>query len=138
MLDYKDLEKKLLVLGHNEKLVSALISAVVSVDKYDLSEDEKYDLYSLLSSTGLESLTSLPDSVVSGQWVDFDLGNVGIGDYVRVKKDAYTSVSGVNHNGKVGRLSYMYGGKCVVTYIGLDTGDQMRHPVTNLESVKRV
>ena len=138
MLNYKELEKRLQALGHNDNVVSALVSAMVSIDKYDLSDTEKYELYSLLSATGFEAVRSLPDAVAEGKWVDFDYGNVTFGDFIRVKKDAYTSASGVKHNGKVGRLTYMHGGKCMIKYIGLDTGDDMAHPMTSLESLKRV
>lgn len=138
MLNYKEVEDRLKALGHDDLVVAAVVSAMVSMDKYGLSEDQKYMVFSLLSSTGFEALESLPDAVAKGQWVDFDYGNVSIGDYVRIKKDAYTSESGVKHNGKVGRLAYMHGGKCMVSYIGIDVGDQMRHPMTNLESLKRV
>lgn len=136
--NYKDLEAKLTMLGHTESMVQATVSAVATIDKYDLSEDEKYAIYTLLSSSGLEALKSLPEAVAQGQWGEFDYGNVALGDYVRVKKNAYTSESGVNHNGKVGRLARMHAGKCVVHYIGLDTGDNMTHPVSNLESLKMV
>lgn len=138
MLNYKEIEDRLKALGHDEKVVAAVVSAMVSMDKYDLSEDQKYMACSLISSTGLEALESLPEAVAKGEWREFDYGNVNIGDFVRVKKDAYTSESGVKHNGKVGRLAYMHGGKCMVSYIGIDVGDQMRHPMTNLESLKRV
>lgn len=136
--NYKDLESKLTTLGHTKNMVDATVSAVATIDKFNLTEDEKYAVYTLLSSSGLEALKSLPDAVAQGEWEDFAYGNVGLGDYVRVKKDAYTSESGVNHNGKVGRLARMHAGKCVVHYIGIDTGDNMTHPVGNLESLKRV
>lgn len=138
MIDYSDLEEKIILLGHSEKVAKAVTSAMVTLDKYDLSEDEKYESYSLLSDTGFKALKSLPEAVAKGKWIEFDLGNVGIGDYVRVKKDAYTSESGVNHNGKVGRLAHMHARKCVVHYIGVDTGTSMTHPLGNLESLKKV
>lgn len=136
--DYLDLEKKLKVLGHTENTVWAVVSAMASIDKYGLSDDEKHAVYSLLSSIGFEALSELPDAVTNGEWEPFNLGNVAIGDYVRIKKDAYTAASGVNHNGKVGRLAHMYAGRCTVHYIGIDTGDNMVHPVGFLESLKRV
>lgn len=136
--DYKELEKKLLAIGQSEETTKAVVSAMVSIDKYDLSDTQKHEAYSLLSSIGFEALRGTPDAVTNGTWIDFDLGNVTIGDYVRIKKDAYTSESGVNHNGKVGRLARMYAGRCVVHYIGVDTGNEMVHPVRFLESLKRV
>lgn len=137
-MNYQQLEERLLALGHNEKVAQAMVSAMATLDKYELTGDERYSIYTLFGQVGLESLESLPESILKGDWMDFDLGNVAVGDYVRIKKDAYTSESGVHHNGKVGRLLRMYGGRCTVGYIGLDTGDNMRHPVTNLESLKRV
>lgn len=136
--NYKDIEHKLTALGHTEKTVKAIVSAMVAMDKVGLSEDEKYAAYSLLSGVGMDMLSSIPEAVQEGNWVDFQLGNVAVGDYVRVKKNAYTSESGVNHNGKVGRLARMHGGKCIIEYLGLDTGDSMLHPYGNLESLKRV
>lgn len=136
--NYKDIEHKLAALGHTEKTVEGVVSAMVAIDKVGLSDDERYAAYSMLSNVGMDVLNSVPDRVASGEWVDFELGNVAVGDYVRVKKNAYTSVSGVNHNGKVGRLARMHGGKCTINYLGLDTGDGMLHPYGFLESLKRV
>lgn len=136
--NYKELEQKLTALGHTEKTVDGIISAMVAMDKVGLNDDEKYAAYSLLSSVGMDILNAVPDWVAQGEWVDFQLGNVAVGDYVRVKKNAYTSDSGVNHNGKVGRLARMHGGKCTINYLGLDTGDGMLHPYGYLESLKRV
>lgn len=135
---YKELETKLEALGHSEKIVQAIVSAMASIDKYGLSEDEKHAVYSLLSNIGMEALESLPEAVAKGEWVDFDYGNVQPGDYVRVKKDAYTAPSAVNHNGLVGRLSHGYAGRFVINYIGLDTGKGFPHPMANLESLKKV
>jgi restriction endonuclease Mrr len=137
-MNYKDLEQKLLAMGHTQKTADAIVSAMVSMDKYGLSDDEKHAAYSLLSDVGFEALRELPDAVAKGEWREFDLGNVTKGDYVRVKNDAYTSEDGVKHNGKVGRLADMYGGRCLIHYIGLDTGDAMRHPVRLVESLKKV
>lgn len=136
--NYKELEQKLTALGHTEKTVEGIVSAMVAMDKVGLNDDEKYAAYSLLSSVGMDILNAVPDWVAKGEWVDFQLGNVAVGDYVRVKKNAYTSDSGVNHNGKVGRLARMHGGKCTINYLGLDTGDGMLHPYGYLESLKRV
>ncbi|HEX9136572.1 MAG TPA: hypothetical protein VF905_06470, partial [Nitrospirota bacterium] len=94
MINYKDLERKLLAMGHDEKTVQAVVSAMVSVDKYGLSEDQKYAVYSLMSTEGFAALRSLPDAVAFGTWTKFDWGNTRDGDYVRVKKDAYTTPSG--------------------------------------------
>ena len=138
MIHYKDLEKKLLAMGHDEQTARAVVSAMVSVDKYGLSEDQKYAVYSLMSVEGFAALRGLPDAVAFGTWTKFDWGNMRDGDYVRVKKDAYTAPSGVNHNGKIGRIANLYGGRCRVDYIGLDTGSAMTHPVGFLESLKRV
>lgn len=135
---YKELENKLEALGHTEKTVDAIVSAMASIDKYGLSEDEKHAVYSLLSNIGMEALESLPEAVAAGEWVPFDYGNVQKGDYVRVKKDAYTAPSAVNHNGKVGRLANAYGGRFTLNYIGLDTGTGFPHPMEKLESLKRV
>lgn len=135
---YKELERKLEALGHTENTVQAIVSAMASIDKYGLSEDEKHAAYSLLSEVGMEALEELPEAVATGEWVPFDYGNVQKGDYVRVKKDAYTSPSGVNHNGKVGRLADAYAGRFTLSYIGLDTGRGFPHPMEKLESLKRV
>lgn len=135
---YKELENKLEALGHNEVTVQAIVSAMASVDKYDLSNDEKHVVYSLLSSVGMEALEELPEAVAKGEWVPFDYGNVFKGDYVRVRKDAYTAESAVNHNGKVGRLANAYAGRFTLSYIGLDTGQGFPHPMDKLESLKKV
>jgi len=82
-------------------------------------------------------LDSAPE-VFDDSWADFDYGNVRFGDFVRVKTDAYDSASGARHNGLVGILAYMKGGQCSVNYIGLATGNTMKHPKEKLDSLKGV
>jgi hypothetical protein len=69
-------------------------------------------------------------------WRDFDYGNVKLGEFVRIKPDAYDSPSGVRHNGLVGILAFMNGGKCTVKYIGLASGNSQPHPMEKLDSLK--
>lgn len=139
--DHLDLREKLESLGYSnlreddESLVQALVAVYLTIESFNLSEETQGAVLSLLSATGQEAL-SRPPQFKEEQWQDFDYGNVKIGDFVRVKKDAYDSETGKRHNGLVGILKTMRAGVCTVEYIGLATNNVMRHPKENLDSLK--
>lgn len=144
MYSQQELKDKLAAIGYDgrskrdAKVVEALLSVAVTLNEYDLAEMDENVVLELLSSDGRERLKNLPDKVIKQEWRDFDYGNVKLGDYVRVKKDAYDSESGSVHNGLVGILSFMSGHRCSVNYIGLGAGRTMKHAMEKLESLKRV
>lgn len=141
--DYSDLRKRLESLGYSglreddESLIQALVAVQLTLQSFDLSEAAQGAVLDLLSATGREALESTP-IFSEDSWQDFDYGNVKLWDYVRVKTDAYDSVTGSRHNGLVGILVYMSGGNCTVNYIGLATGNSQKHPMEKLDSLKSV
>lgn len=141
--NHDGLREKLESLGYSglresdESLVQALVAIHLTLETLELSEAAQGVVLDLLSTTGRKVLGSTP---IFGEdsWRDFDYGNVKLGEYVRVKPDAYDSESGKRHNGLVGVLTYMTGGKCTVKYIGLASGNSQPHPMEKLDSLKGV
>jgi hypothetical protein len=136
MFEYNRLQELYSSIGFQPDVVSAIVSLATVLDKHGLDEEQKQTVYTLLSEAGRESVKSVPEKVVTGEWRDFDYGNVKIGDYVRIKPDAYDSDSGTKHNGRVGILKYMAHNRCTVEYVGADVGHSMSHPMINLESLR--
>lgn len=139
--DHDRLRSKLSSIGYSgeshEKLVQALVAVHLTLESFDLSKADQDTILDLLSANGRQSLNTVPDWE-EDSWVDFDYGNVRLGDFVRVKTDAYDSGTGSSHNGLVGVLTYMRGGKCTVEYIGLASGKTQKHPMEKLDSLKGV
>lgn len=136
IFDYNALGEIYTSLGFAPEVVSALTSLASVLDKHELTDEEKDTVFALLSDAGRESVKEVPEKVLTGEWRDFDYGNVTIGNYVRVKTDAYDSESGAKHNGRVGILKYMAHNRCTVEYVGAELGDAMAHPMNNLESLR--
>lgn len=113
----------------------AVSDALVAIEQHKLSQDEYAAILDLLSEFGRDSLGHYP-SFGDDLWQDFDYGNVIVGDYVRVRHDAYDSETGKHHNGLVGELLNVSGRRCSVRYIGLRGASKMYHPIGNLESLK--
>lgn len=139
--DHDRLRSKLSSIGYSgeghEKLVQALVAVHLTLESFELSKDAQDTILDLLSAHGRQSLNTVPEWTEES-WQDFDYGNVMLGDFVRVKKNAYDSESGQTHNGLVGILTYMRGGKCTVEYIGLASGKTQKHPMEKLDSLKGV
>jgi len=123
--------------GDDESVMQALVAVHLTLESFKLSEAARDTILDLLSANGRKSLAEVSDWDEES-WRDFDYGNVKIGDFVRVKHDAYDSETGSRHNGLVGILSAMSGGKCTVKYIGLATGNSQPHPMEKLDSLKGV
>lgn len=141
MIDHKMLKEKLSAIGYDgtrptdAKIVEALLAVTVTLESYQLSEEQQDTVLDLLTLAGQDKLSHLPD-IQEDSWENFNYGNVKIGDFVRVKRDAYDSDSGKVDNGLVGILTYMSHGRCSVKYIGLSSGKVALHPMDNLESLK--
>lgn len=138
--DYKGLKDRLDQIGLGEdhpegpKVSDALIAILLTLESFDLSEDSAKTILNLISSEGRRQLKSTP-TFGDDSWRDFDYGNVSVGSYVRVKKDAYDSETGRKHNGLVGILGGVRGYSADIRYIGLATGNSMKHPLEKLESL---
>lgn len=142
--DYEDLQSQLEAIGYDPhskssaKIIDSMIGMCLTLAEYDLSESELATALSLMQPESRLVMGAWAQAHTGVLWSDFDYGNTKIGDYVRVKKDAYDSKSGETHNGLVGKLSHMRGGKCTVEYIGLGAGSTSYHPMNNLETIKLV
>ncbi|QFG12235.1 Hypothetical Protein OBI_RACECAR_108 [Arthrobacter phage Racecar] len=141
--DFEGIRKLLESVGYDsdnpegEKITEAIIAVGLTLSSFNLSQEASQTVRNLLSTRGFADLGTLPVEFNEDSWQEFDYGNVGIGDYVRVKKDAYDSVTGSRHNGLVGRLTFVKSGYCSVEYIGLGTGNTMKHAMGKLQSLKR-
>lgn len=136
--DFGGIQAKLSAMGYKEdsKVSKALLSALITLDNFDLSKGEMSIVLALLNKDALKTITE-SGSLVNAEWEDFNYGNVKIGDFIRVKDDAYDSDTGRMHNGLVGTLLGMRGGKCTVDYLGNAINNSMQHPMGNLQSLKK-
>lgn len=141
--DYEGIRKVLESLGYDadnpegEQITEAIIAMALTLSQFKLSHEGNQTVRKLWSTWAQADISTLPYQFDEDSWQDFDYGNVTIGDYVRVKKDAYDSVSGSRHNGLVGRLTFVKSGQCSVEYVGLGTGNTMKHAMGKLQSLKR-
>lgn len=141
--DHDGLKEVLNAIGLNEnhpegsEAADAVLALLATLDAFEITNETKAQILSLVSSEGRRELSEVPAAVISESWIDFDYGNVVIGDYVRVKPDAYDSDSGRKHNGRVGKLTYVRGYQCSIEYTGLATGNSIKHPTEKLQSLKR-
>lgn len=141
MLDHEKLIEKLSVIGYDgshpndDKIKEALLAVAVTLDSYNLPEEVEEVVIDLLTKEVRNKIEHLPD-IQEDSWENFNYGNVSVGHFVRVKKDAYDSPLGEKHNGLVGVLSYMAAGRCTVNYIGLSSGKSHKHAKEKLESLK--
>lgn len=133
----KSVAEKLESLGHSKgsPVFSAVMDAVASISVHQLSELQESEVLSLISPQGMFELVDTP-LFSDDAWMEFDYGNAKPGDYVRVEPDAYDSVTGVNHNSRVGVLLYVKARRCTVRYIGINSTSTMHHPIGKLQSLK--
>lgn len=141
--NFGNLREKLEALGYSglreddESLIQALVAVHLTLETFELSEAARGAVLDFLSSKGQETLNGVPDWSEES-WKDFDYGNVKLGDFVRVKTDAYDSSTGSHHNGLVGILVDMANRKCLVKYLGLTSNNTYPHPMEKLDSLKGV
>lgn len=138
MFNYHDLSERVRAAGYDGPIHDAIVSLAVTLDKFELSDEHKSVVLNLISTTGREQLDNLPQQVLDADWEDFNYGNVKIGEYVRVKKDAYDSPTGSKHNGLVGILARADARRFLVQYLGEHVGSTMYHPEKSLESLRWV
>lgn len=142
--DHNQLRQSLEGVGHGSgtpegsEIADAVIAVSITLDSFSLSDSAKKAVLEILTSEGSKDLREASDGLTGKVWRDFDYGNVKIGDYVRVKQDAYQDNTGARHNGLVGKLVSMRSGRCTVQYIGMATGSRISHPKEFLESLKVV
>lgn len=141
MIDYDKLVKSLVDTGYDENsdLVKTVKNLSYTLDASELPEQERSIVLQLFSSRGLEQLQNfsgqLPESY---RWSEFEIGNTRVGDTVRVRLDAYTTAKGSQHNGLVGVIKSVYGGRVEVEYVGRYADIPQTHPREKLEILKKV
>jgi len=67
------------------------------------------------------------------EWRQFYLGQYQYGVTVRVKPDAYDTISGSRHNGLVGTFVAARAGRCMISYYGRKDGTGHEHHPSKLE-----
>lgn len=133
-----NLTNKLISLGYSENspVFLATMDALISLTAHELTSAEKNIVLDLVSSFGFNEVDSSP-LFYDDAWIDFDYGNVRIGDYIRVKDGAYDSLTGEAHNGRVGVLLNLSGRRASVRYLGIRSKSRMSHPIGNLQSLRK-
>lgn len=133
----RSVAEKLEALGYspNSPVFSAVLDVVASISIHNLTEEQEREVLNLVSPQGMVEILDTP-LYEEDAWVDFDYGNVKIGDYVRVKPKSYDSDSGLKHNSRVGVLLNLKARRCTVRYIGINSKSTMQHPIGNLQSLK--
>ena len=132
-----DLSEKLESLGllQSSAVTSAVSDVLATLSMHNLTENQEREVLDLISSKGLSEIIETP-LFSDDAWVDFDYGNVKIGDYVRVKPNVYDSDTGSKHNSRVGVLVTIRARRCTVRYLGINHVYPMQHPIRNLQSLK--
>lgn len=141
MFDYEDLRQRLEIAGFNEThpIAVSVLNLAVTLDNENLSIEQRKIVFDLFSDYGIQQLEELPlEDLKNTSWREFDYGNVVIGDFVRVKANAYTAETGLKHNGRLGILISMNAYRCKIKYIGNRIASTMIHPMSNLETIKKV
>jgi hypothetical protein len=135
--DHNNLRALLANIGHtDEKIVQAIVAVSLTLDSFDLTVEERQIVTDLVGRDGDQAIRDFPLFGEDAWMSEFDYGNDKVGAIVRVKPDAYDSPTGKLHNGLVGVLLSLSGYKADVSYIGLASGNQMRHPKENLQSLR--
>jgi hypothetical protein len=141
MFDYEQLLASLVDAGYGEEsdIAKAIKNLAYTLDASELPESARSIVLQLFSQRGLDQLREntgkLPESY---RWSEFEIGNTRVGDTVRVRLDAYSTVSGSSHNGLVGVIESVYAGRVEVRYVGRYADIPQTHPREKLEILKKV
>lgn len=141
MFNYDELREHLVRVGYSEEsvFVKTITNLAYTLDASELTESDRSIVLQLFSSKGLEQLQSLSGKLPeSYRWSEFEIGNTRVGDVVRVRLDAYDSISGGRHNGLVGIIESVYAGRVEVRYVGRYADIPQTHPREKLEILKKV
>lgn len=115
----------------------AIMDAMVAFSFHIDDEVSCKRALSVISDFGVKQMESTP-LIPEDAWGEFDYGNVHIGEYVKVKPDAYESGNGLEHNNRLGVLTSVSGRRCTVRYITEPQPRQMNHPIDRLLSLRFV
>lgn len=126
--NYSDVSEKLEHMGYTEDTDThrIIVRLFETLDAESISDEQTRNV----AATVFSSLVSDPDSVPGSlsRWTDYQLGVTAPGDTVRVRRDAYNG-SGTKHNGLVGHIVGIRGGRVSVQYLGRNDGvGHSHHP----------
>jgi hypothetical protein len=114
-------------------LSASVIKLFETLDAADLDLEER-DVAAKLFSSLVERDGDLGIRTSHrGEWKQFYLGQYQYGATVRVKTDAYDSLSGSRHNGLVGTFAATRAGRCMIVYYGRKDGTGHEHHPSKLE-----
>lgn len=131
--DYEWLDKRLTELGYTDSSITRAVKELSYVlDGEDLSKEDRKTVTDLLSSV-IDDRLYMSDAPTESKWVPYEIGETNLGDTIRVKKDAYEGSVGEKHNGKVGHIVGIRGGKARVQYLSRDDGVGHAHLPDSLE-----
>ena len=126
--DYESVSEKLDLAGYpvGSDIHTAVVSLFETLDAQSLGDTQTRKTV-LDVFTGLEeNADAIPGR--SSTWTEFRVGETIPGDTVRVRRDAYSG-SGAKHNGLVGRIVGIRGGRVSVQYLGRSDGvGHSHHP----------
>lgn len=141
MMDYEQLTKNLIDAGYTEdsEIIKTIKNLSYTLDASELTETDRSIVLQLFSTKGLEQLQdSSEKQPASYKWSEFEIGNTKVGDMARVRLDAYSTESGQAHNGLVGIIESVYGGRVTLHYVGRYADIPQTHPREKLEILKKV
>jgi len=131
--DYSFIERELEKAGYytdreRGTAASAAVLALFAVlDGQELSLEERGTVARLFASLAENDGSLGNQAGPRSEWKQFYLGVVPYGTTVRVKVDAYDTVTGSAHNGLTGTFTSAHSGRCYITYHGRPGGHE-HHP----------
>lgn len=136
-IDYTWLTDQLDALGYSDdnEVNSSIKKTVVELfhtldaQNIDAAEDKSAAVDLFHSLVADHNLFARKDA---SSWTEFNLGVTQPGDVVRVRAEAYEG-AGAKHNGLVGTISAMRGGRVLVKYTGRVDGVGHSHHPDKLE-----
>ena len=115
--------------AHWAGIRNSIVALFKKLDVQQYKEEDKRIIASLFS----DLILSRPSSDIPKEvWTDFKIGETRSGDRVRVRKDAYEG-AGASHNGLVGLIVGIRGGRVAVQYDGRNEGTGHYHSPDRLE-----
>lgn len=130
--DYTNVSEQLEVIGYaaDSQIHKSVVCLFETLDAQSLKDKSTRDIVSAVFSTLAKSTEERPTRL--SEWTEFRVGETIPGDTVRVRRDAYSG-SGAKHNGLVGHIVGIRGGRVSVQYLGRSDGTGHSHHPDFLE-----
>lgn len=130
--DYTNVSEQLEVIGYKPEspVHKAVVSLFETLDAQSIKDTNTRDVVASVFSTLAKSGEDRPTRL--SEWTEFRVGETIPGDTVRVRRDAYSG-SGAKHNGLVGHIVGIRGGRVSVQYLGRSDGTGHSHHPDFLE-----